>query len=304
MKKIILCLAVLAVVSSVNAQTFFPMKKGTVLEYRFYDDKERPLRDPWKNDRFLRFTVDDVWGDTIANVTIDNETFQRLTLNKTAQNMIGGISYGDVIVRAEEVVFENVMWLFLPERLYTSSAESESELSFDIELHATATLPRKLNIGDLLPDIRYEAYFREQVSDSLKTVRDHENETGGLNSHLISMGMDPVEYPNAYNLEHTATIHHRKVDGMESVKTSAGEFECYRISYEILGPTERAVGYPKMIRLNSDGRIDIDYGDNDPPIIIEYVDYISPEVGLVKRDKLNFRGNKVDETMVLTKINH
>lgn len=302
MMKIIICLAAVAVVAGVDAQTFFPMKKGTVLEYKFYDNKEKPLRDAWREERFLRLTVDKVWGDSIANVTIENETFKRLASNKTAQNMIDGISYGDVIVRAEEVVFENVLWLFMPGRLSLMSGDGKSDESFNIELHASAKLPRKLQVGDLLPDMRYEAHFREQVSDSLKAIRDQENETISLNKQLISMGMETIKYPSAYNLELKATVHKRKVDGMESIKTTAGEFECYRISYEIVGPKENLIGYPKMVSLNSDGRINISYEDNDPPVIIKYVDYISPEVGLVKREKLNFRGNKVDETMVLTMI--
>lgn len=64
MKKLLFTLVAL-VATNAGAQTFFPMKQGAVLEYEYRDGKGHPMRDKWRNGRWLRMTVEQTWGDTL-----------------------------------------------------------------------------------------------------------------------------------------------------------------------------------------------------------------------------------------------
>ena len=181
MKKIILCLACVATVANVGAQTFFPMQKGAVLEYRYYDLKDKPVRDQWRNEHWTRITVEEIWGDSIANVAIENETYARLANNKGAKPIIDGVSYGDVMINAHEVVFDNVMWTFTWNQLYKTPTEDKDEdaddgkQSFDVELNATASLPRELHVGDSLPEAVYKSTFYEKLDAKATAKRIEKN---------------------------------------------------------------------------------------------------------------------------------
>ncbi len=323
MKKIFLTAILTVAILPVSAQTFFPMKKGTVLEYKYYDDKGKPLRDQWRNERWTRLTVEDTWGDSIANIVIANETFERLAGVEALRETIDGISYGDVHTTPTEVVFENVLWFFMPENLLKASADMDEMLKSNemmramsegskttVTLSATASLPRELHVGDVLPDVRYEAVYKEEVlEEALAKRQDIMNTAKETIAHInldainidestratleAVMGMD-LSKPTATT--QTAMISNRRVVAFEKV----GDYDCWKITYRIVGPTEHTPGIPRF-KIGANGMPEL---DQTPPAITDYIDYISPEVGLVKREKLNFRGNKVEEVMKLTSVNY
>jgi hypothetical protein len=284
---------------SAGAQTFFPMKKGTVLEYKYYRGNGRKeLRDEWKNPRWTRLTVEEVWGDSIANVVVRNETLDRLAADTTIVGVVEALEYGDVLVSDGEVVFDNVLWSFVPETF----ADYGHDDNYTATISAALSYPKAMNAGDSLPDMNYEATFYEQVTDSLKLVRQERNEgQGSLNAHLRQRGQNPIKRPLTYDEEQKVTTTKRRVEGPQRVETPAGVFECVKISYELVGPRERTLGHPAYISFRH-GNVDVRYEDDTPPMIAKYVDYISPEVGLVKREKLNFRGKKAEESMVLESV--
>ncbi len=282
-------------------QTFFPMKKGTVLEYKHYKGNgKKELRDVWNNKRWTRLTVDELWGDSVANVTVMNETLDRLAKDTTIIGVVEGLSYGDVVVNKDEVVFDNIMWAFIPETL----ANWGGNENYIVELSGAATYPKVMNVGDALPDVSYKGIFYEQLTDSVKLERQRSREgEHSLESQFIQHGMQPPKRPLTYDYEQSAMITKRRVDGMTKVETPAGEFECYRITYDLVGPTDRTIGHPTRISWGwRNSPPSVSYEDDDPPVIAKYADYISPEVGLVKREKLNFRGNKAEEVMILESI--
>jgi hypothetical protein len=295
MKRLIY-LVLLAAVPA-GAQTFFPMQKGAVLEYRVQDRKGKALRDSWKNERWMRLTVEELWGDSVANVVIENETFERLAKDTTLVGVVEGLSYGDVVVKADEVVFDNLMWTFIPTRFSDYGYDEK----YTVSPVSSASLPKDMNVGDSLPNVHYRAIFYEQLTDSLKRVREEwRSGEHSIEAHFRRAGMEPPKTPLTYDYEHRATITGRRVVAMETIETPAGEFECYRVTYKMVGPTQRSIGhYNYSIR---NGIPEAVRDDEKPPVVTEYIDYISPEVGLVRRDKLNFRGNRAEETMILTTI--
>ncbi len=281
------------------AQTFIPMQKGAVLEYKYYDAKGKPLRDQWRNVRWLRFTVDEVWGDSVANVTIESEAMARLSKNILVQQAIADISYGDVRVTAAGVEFDNMQWLFtgIPAMFALLPGDMSEEVQkealdeiapYRAELSATHFLPADMAVGDSLPDERYELIYREQVTEELKKKRDKEYaETEG--EMMMARG-ETVSLPRRIDLSSKAVIRNRRVEAFEKATTPAGTFDCWKISYEVVGPTESVVGFPPQMNM-----------ERTTPMV-KYVEYVSPEVGLVKREKMNYRGNKAEETMVLESI--
>ncbi len=292
MKRILYLLLLVAVPAS--AQSFFPMKKGAVLEYKYYDDKEKPLRDQWRNERWIRFTVDEVWGDSVANVTVENEAMARLAKNVLVQQAIADISYGDVRVTDRGVEFDNMQWLFtgIPAMFTSMPGEMPEEALENItpyraELTAAHFLPANMAVGDLLPDERYELLFIEQVTEELKEKR--EEQFSEAESEMMMHG-ETASLPRQINFSSKAVISNRKVEAFEKATTPAGTFDCWKISYEVVGPTESVVGIPEQFNIQN------------TPTIFKYVDYISPEVGLVKREKMNYRGNKAEETMLLVSV--
>lgn len=299
MKRIVYLLLLATIPAS--AQTYFPMKKGAVLEYNYYKGKgKKELRDEWSNIRWTRLTVEELWGDSVANVVIENETLARMSADTTCVGIVDGLSYGDVVVKAGETSFDNVLWSFAPAYFARWGTEDEHYL---VNPSAAAPYPRAMNVGDTLPDVRYHAIFYEQLTDEERLERQKRRDDpseNSIDSYFLRAGMTPPKRPLTYDVEQTAMITKRYVDGIESVETPAGTFECYRITYEIVGPSERLIGHPTYHFENGIPRAS--YEDDEPPVIIKYVDYISPEVGLVKREKMNFRGRKAEETMVLQSV--
>lgn len=329
MKTKLFFLAALFAVAGASAQSYFPMREGAVLEYRYYDNKGKALKDPWRNDRWTRLAVEKMWGDSIANVAIMDETFERLKNMEVVRSTIEGISYGDVRVTPTEVVFENVMWLFPSESLrMMPEMDKESlkdqlaplggsigadfgeaflaETSTDITLAATARLPRELHVGDTLPEARYRAEYQEVIT---KEAQDARKEAMGKVVDMIAQyapdqleqyggGLESIGAGAASFSVISATVRNRVIEGFESIETPAGTFECWKIGYDLVGPTER---YPNMpdIDLSAFG---IPNNNNEAPVILRHVDYLSPEVGLVRREKYNGTGRRIEEVMVLEKV--
>jgi hypothetical protein len=319
MKTLLLIAAFAAGVSAAAAQTYFPMKKGAVLEYKYYDNGGKPLLDKWRNERWMRLTVEEAWGDSIANVVIENETFARLAGVEAVRDVIGGISYGDVRVTPSETVFDNTMWTFMPESLAITSTDHDKaveqnemfkSISEGVKISATVSaavsLPHELHVGDELPEVRYEAVFSEEMPEETLVKR---SELIGLAKQQIAQvdlgSLDPAmremfELVNEMDVSkptattQSAVIRNRRVVAMEKV----GDYDCWKITYDIVGPTERTPGMPRF-KVGANGMLQRD--DSAPPIF-GYADYISPDVGLVKREKFNFRGNRVDEVMILVEV--
>ncbi len=317
MRKIILTAVFTAIALSAGA--YFPMKKGTVLEYKYYDNNGKPLRDSWRNERWTRLTVEDTWGDSVANVVIENETFARLAEVEAVRDIIDGLSYGDVRTTPDEVVFENVMWQFLPEQLYQVPDDVDKQAQSNdfvknfvagsttrVTLSATAGVPRELKVGDQLPDVRYEAVLKEEVPE--ETLANRQGFINKINESLAEVNLAELDESNRSMIEavrgmdlskpatiiQTAMVRNRRVVAFEKV----GEYDCWKITYEIVGPTERMPGIPKF-KMGANGNMEL---DNSAPPIVGYIDYISPEIGLVRREKLNFRRNRIEEVMALTSV--
>jgi hypothetical protein len=296
MKRILIAVLLL-VAGAAGAQSFFPMREGTVLEYKYYDAKGRALRNEWKSERWLRFTVEKVWGDSVANVVVENEAFARLAKNRVAQPVIAALSYGDVRADARGVVLDNMQWLFtgipsefnwLPDEELAGNEDFEENAPWGATVDGVQFLPRELHTGDSLPDERYSVLYSEQFDEKIVEKRKEHN--ARIEELMFAGYGEQWKAPTTMSITFGATMSERVVTGQQRVKTPAGEFECWAISYRVVGPSERFLGIPERFR------------DQDAPPIFNYVDYLSPDVGLVKREKLNYRGNKVEETMVLESV--
>lgn len=288
-KTLLICLLILG--CEVAGAQFIPMRKGAVLEYKYLDGKGRALRDAWRNERFLRMTVEDVWGDSVANVAIENEALKRLSGNWMVKDAVADLAYGDVRVTADGVTLDNMQWIFsgtpeffshLPEDM--PEDESERVMPFGVDVDALHFLPAKMAAGDSLPEERYTVIWRENLTEKgMEYRREYFDE-------MREYMQGEFKGSLAMDLSFKAVIRNRRVEGLERVAVPAGEWECWKLSYEVVGPMEEIIGLPNMFRRET------------APPVIRYVDYMSPEVGLVKREKLNYRGNKVEETMVLTSV--
>ncbi len=295
--KNILIVCLLLTAGAAGAQTFFPMRKGAVLEYKYYDAKGKPLRDEWKNERWLRFTVDEVWGDSVANVLIDNENLARsAATNEPMKRTVSEMSYGDICITEKGVIFENMWWIFpqIPNIFNYYFIEpagirngdtfcSDGESYYHVELSATSFLPYELQVGDKLPDERYSALFVEELSEQHRKMRKELSE-----SYAQTTG---DKLPLTFNIQDRASIIDRRVEAFEKVSVPAGDFDCWKISYESVKPETKILGLPEGVNTIVTN-----------PMAFKYIDYFSPDLGLVKREKLNFRGNKAEEVMILESI--
>lgn len=275
--------------------SFAPARKGAVLTYGYYDVKGKVLRDDYKDVRFLRFMVEEVWteGDTVVNFAIENEALARKIDFVLLKPAIEGLSYGDVRVTPTEVVFENMQWLFSPlPGWFAWLGEYDDVDHYGTyvleELSATSRLPRVMNIGDALPDENFRALFVEKLSEKMVEERERDREEREV---MRGFGRASRQRPIADSYEVTAKVRNRRVEGLERVSVPAGEWECWKISYESVGPVEKRVG---MEWMHDDER--------EVAPAVKHVDYVSPEIGLVKREVYNNRGRKVVEIMQLDSI--
>lgn len=290
-------------------EPFFPMKEGTVVEYEFKDAKGRALRDQWRAERWMRLNVEQVWGDTLANVHIENQELERLGKFEQLVPIIADLQYGDVLSTKTGVSFDNVQWYFSPVhqifsymrddgRSYTPEDERDK---FHPVLSTTSHLPRGLKAGDTLPDeqikVLYEHTMGEKKQARMREVADE------INVETQMEGRLDFKMPDRFDLTVTGSITDRRVEGQEKVQTTAGEFECWKIAYNIVGPKHGVAGLPdKYVNLG-----DEPMGGNPdspaPPTITPMIDYVSPLVGLVRRETLSDNCKKVVEVMEMKRIN-
>lgn len=299
--RIIIALAVCALtisaISTTSAQNFFPTTKGAELIYNYYNAKGKPLKDEWKDLRRMRFVVEDTGkfdGGTVVNVAIDNETIDRLPQNKMLKQVAKDLSYGDVKIGEKSVTFDNMQWLVdvVPEMIAYLNHNVDFGFTYRVELSAMTTFPKNMTVGSSLPDeeilnIKYFKVFTEEQ----KAERERE-----LDEIEIETGQRFVD--NDYPVESmTARIRNRKVEAFEKVKTPAGTFDCYKVTYELLKPNRLGIAFFQSLA-ESDSPDEEMIRQARYEVIVKCVDWLSPDAGFVKREIYNEKG-KLQEIMLL-----
>lgn len=323
MKKTIVTLLMALLVVPLMAQEnyYFPAKKGARLTYKFYNAKGKPLKDDFKNERWMTFTVDEVWPETngaVMNVTVRNQSYDRFASVKSIARLMEDVSYGDVKVAGDSVTLDNVltqgMMTPYPDHFtYMASDrnlargnddedEEEGEVQ-SVELTALYTYPREMKVGDQLPDREvFNGRYITELSEKAKAERDEQMKEIDMELRMMGhggMGHGGSMSEPAFYIK--AKMKDRKVEAQEKVTTPAGTFDCYRISYKFVRD-EGLEGMENFSMGMGGGMyavVTMGGGPAPEPEGTKYVEWISPEVGLVKREKYNPRGKKVEETMVL-----
>lgn len=309
MKKILYLIAVLAAITAgaqpaqlgnakQQGDTFFPMRQGAVLEYRYHDAKGKPLRDAWRNERFTRLTVQKMWGDTLANVLIENETLAR-GKGALSPEIVEAFRWGDVAVSGDEVLFDNVLWWFVTNSFDDTAGNTNH---YRTTVNSAMRLPRTLKVGDTLPDLVHRSEIVEEATPETKSGM-RLSDDDAFSNMLAAQGDYAVldELNKAFGTTFIMSATGRRVVGREKITTPAGEFDCWRVEYELVGPSERFMGSPASITV-IDGRIEVSVERDYMKQMVSYVDYFSPTVGLVRRDRLSAKGRKVEERMELISI--
>ncbi len=183
-----------------------------------------------------------------------------------------------------------MQWLIPPFPAMFNSLSEDENTAYRLELSATSQLPRKLNIDDSLPDETWQALFKEVLGEEEANKR--KAQLDRMKSEMEMAGEEMPLRSTTIDFDYKASVTNRKVEDKKIVTTPAGEWECWAIGYDVVGPSTSITGLPKERQEVMSGT----------PVITRYIDYLSPEVGLVKREKMNFRGNKVEETMVLESV--
>lgn len=311
MKKLILLLLPLFA----SAQTYFPMREGATLEYKYYDDKGRALKDDWRKERWTRLTVDKMWGDSVANVAVEDGVLVQLAKDKLWEPAVESLGYGDVRQTATGTTMDNVQLLMpFPALLINNFKGGPEGGRLGVEISNSSTLPRELNVGDTLPEEHYRWTYQTFFDSSLSAeereqyeqmVREEQDNAAG---QIEELGLKS-KTSSTYTLTSSIVVRGRVVEGRETVQTPAGEFECWKITYEMVGPSERLLGFPTYEEVidaivSAGGTPDNINGYIGPSngVITKYVDYIAPSVGLVRREKLSDTGRRVKEVTVLEKL--
>jgi hypothetical protein len=97
----------------------------------------------------------------------------------------------------------------------------------------------------------------------------------------------------SFSMAATGETRNRKVEAFEKVETQAGAFDCYKITYELVVSDANP-----FVIIHSDGMGVGGFPQQNAPEGIKCIDWLSPEVGLVKREKYNARG-KLQEVVQL-----
>lgn len=306
MKKIILFIFASICLSGAAAQDncYFPTTTGTSLSYKYYDHRGKASKDDWRNERWMRFTVEGVWPQDdgiVINVAVANETIERLAKSKSTELIAEGLSYGDVKIQGDSVVWDNMQWIARvePEMLAYMAGRVDDGLRYRVELAAITSFPRGMSVGDTLPDERildaryFEALTPEQIAEREKQMQEFRTEA-------LAMGYNiPPSRPNP-SIEVKARVRSREVEAIERVETPAGTFDCYKITYELVEANKLGIAFFASLAYS-------DMSDEEAlrraqkDESIKYADWISPEVGLVKREKYNDKG-KIQEIMILETI--
>lgn len=312
MKKLTVLLMSLLCAGTAAAQenTYFPTAKGAELTYKYYNARGKALKDDYKNERWLKFTVEDVWpqdNGMVINVAVDNENIQQLAKSKNMKPAAESLSYGDVKIEGDTVTLDNMQWLVaaVPEFLMMSSGGRNNDgPQFSVELAALSRFPREMTVGQELPDEdMFDAKWGEVLTE--EQIAEREASFKEMQVEMQSMGFGRMggggfsNFSSGFSFPVKASTRNRRVEAREKVDTPAGTFDCYKITYELVRPTDGfGMGMATMSVSIDGGMVIGGPGQQAEPEGEKYADWISPEVGLVKREKYNRRG-KLEERMIL-----
>lgn len=315
MKRLTVMLLSLICVGAASAQekTYFPTTKGAELTYKYYNARGKALKDEWKNERWMKFTVEDIWPQEdgmVINVAVRNETIDRIAKKKPLETAAEDLSYGDVKIEGGTVTTDNMQWLVDPMPNYLSYLPDDHKIPYRVELAALSSFPREMAVGDTLPDEdMYDAQWKEvlteeQIAEREKAMEEMKDRMKELEMEMMSVGgrvlFSGSSSGSTAGITVKASTRNRKIEAVETVVTPAGTFECYKMTYELVRPGGSGFGGMSITVMHGGGMMmggPHMMGQQQTPAD-KYTDWISPEVGLVKREKYNERG-KVQERMVL-----
>lgn len=274
MKKLLIIIAILVAAAPGMAQNYyFPAVKGAQLTYKHYDERGRQMKDKDRKPVWTTFTVEDVWpgenGGMVINVLIENQQTAGINRKVYEGAYVDNMIFGDVKIEGDSVVLDNMQGLLL-RALGNIPRKNANYESVEIKMNAVMVFPRELHVGLELPDrtVLDASVKMNQTSEAAE--RDREM----LMAIYAEAGIfrDPGNKASVYSYA-SATIKNWRVEGEEKVETPAGVFECYKITYIL------EAYYSSIME-------------------IAYAEWISPQVGLVKKVEYA-RKDKVAETMVL-----
>lgn len=298
----VLLIAIMWCGGAAAQDNYFPTKKGTELSYKYYDRRGKPLKDQWKNLRWMKFTVEDVWPQEdgiVINVAIANEIIEKLAKSKITEQVAENVSYGDVKIQGDSVVWDNMQWVasVIPEFFAYMTAHGGDGPKYRLELAALSSFPCTMSVGERLRDESIlDAKYFEILSEEQIAERDKRMEEMRAELRVMYGGSFPSAFNSNPSIDVKAKTRNRKVEAFEQVETPAGTFDCYKISYELLIPS----AYDTYSVTVIDGMVSSE-SVTPPADVYKFADWISPKVGLVKREKYNNRG-KIEEVMILDSI--
>lgn len=311
MKKLITTLLSALCVAGVSAQDncYFPTRKGAELSYKYYNARGKAIKDQWKNERWMKFKVEDVWpgedGGMVINVGIGNETIERMAKSRTLSPVAENLSYGDVKIEGDRVTLDNIQWLaeVTPEWFtYMLANETETSSQYEVNLMAQTSFPRNMSVGQELPDEEIlNAKYKEILTQEQQAERDKQMQEMKDEMKAITASVGGAMVGGSFgdfSISAKGNTRNRKVEAFEKVETPAGTFDCYKITYELVVPTGGFGGFIGSVGMNFDPMMGGGFPQQQEPDGVKYADWISPEVGLVKREKYNGRG-KLQEVMRL-----
>ena len=307
-----LCTVGVSVQAQAQDNHYFPTTKGAELTYKYYNARGRELKNEWKDKRWMKLVVEDVWPSEdgmVINVGVGNDIIERMAGTHMLGLAAGNLSYGDVKIEGDRVTLDNVQWLadVLPEMfLYMISHDSKDGPQYNVELMAQTSFPRTMTVGEELPDetildAKYvEELTPEQQAEREERLKEVQAEVNMMSqAHGYTIVGAPMNFSD-FGIKAQGQTRKRKVEAYEKVETPAGTFDCYKITYELVAPDAFRFGGMVSFSASMDFAGGGGHFPQQPqePDGTKYADWISPEVGLVKREKYNARG-KLQEVMQL-----
>ena len=306
MKRVITLLLSALCAAGVSAQAqdncYFPTRKGAELSYKYYNARGKELKNQWKDKRWMKFVVEEVWPSDdgmVINVGISNDIIGRMAKTPTLELAAENFAYGDVKIEGDRVTLDNMQWLadVIPEMfLYMMGSGWTSDSQYQVDVIAQTTFPRLMTVGEELPDENIlDARYSEVLTPEQQAERDEMMKEMRAEMEVISRANN-FTVAGDFSISAKGQTRKRKVEAFEKVETPAGAFDCYKITYELIVPDRMFGG--GMIVFHDGGAMGGNRFEQQEQPGIKYADWISPEVGLVKREKYNDRG-KLQEVMRL-----
>lgn len=255
MKKTIVILFLGLIYASLGAQTtsFIPTKKGVVCTYKYLNAKGKPeLVKDTKEEAFLRQTVTNVEteGDaTIVTISCESNQFDNIDY---AEQIIEDLKNLKFRIQDNILYADNI--LAKTSAVLSSEFEkmSSDNMKIDIKIDGRQVqIPLGIAVGQTLPD--------EEVMKN-------------------TINMSGVMSMTFYTI---TTYKNRKVEAKEDVTTSAGTFNCFKISY--------------------DCEVSMDMGMMKQGTTEKVIEWLSPEIGMIKTERYSEKG-KLSSTTVLSEV--